>query len=190
MITGTYTLVADPSWALSQLSNVYLTVDASAAPVTINLPELSTVTALNVKIHVIVAVGGNTTTINAYSEVGPPPVQDTISGGTSFGIYNEGDSCILTINQADGVATSWAVNAVTETPFIGGSIAAISQATFALAQYVALPIGWTGYVLDYDGSGFGCAVTKTSVANGDYQDWLVVATEDTASTGGFGQNPA
>ena len=37
MITGTYDLIANTSWSLSQLQEIYLECDTSINPVTINL---------------------------------------------------------------------------------------------------------------------------------------------------------
>ena len=83
MITGTYNLIADPSWVLLQIQELRLECDTTAGPVTINLPAISTFTqSTNLKIFIVDATNNaatNNITINAGSVVTPPnpPVFDT-----------------------------------------------------------------------------------------------------------------
>ena len=91
----------------------------------------------------------------------------------------------LRIKQIEGIAIEWEI----EEP-VSTSVAALVQAGLATPTYVNYPIGFVVYVLDYNATGEGCSIQKTSVLNGDFSDWIVTATELTASTGGFGQNPA
>ena len=54
MITGTYDLLADPSWASFQFQEVRLECDTSLGPVTINLPAISTLAqSTNLKLFII-----------------------------------------------------------------------------------------------------------------------------------------
>lgn len=72
---------------------------------------------------------------------------------------------------------------------IAKAVAALTQVTLALPQYVALGIGVTLSVVDYDATGEGCTIQKIDTTNGDYQDWMVIATTDKASTGTIGVSP-
>lgn len=72
---------------------------------------------------------------------------------------------------------------------VSKAVAGLDQATLALPQYVALPVGTTLSVVDYNTTGEGCTIQKVSTANGDYQDWMVIATTAKASTGTIGVNP-
>lgn len=177
-----YFVTADPSWNLLQTQNVYLKYNTAVDDADVYLPELSTFTGLDVQIQVTNSGAGDVTLI-PYSEVGPPAVQNTIGGATSF-IVGPNITLTLRLKQIDGVGIEWEI----EEP-VSSVAAAIAQADLATPQYVNLPVGFVVYVTDYDGSGKGCSIQKTSVANGDFNDWIVTATELTASTGGFGQNP-
>lgn len=72
---------------------------------------------------------------------------------------------------------------------IAKAVAALTQANLALVQYTALSVGTTLAVEDYDGTGEGCTIQKVSTTNGDYQDWMVIATTAKASTGTIGVSP-
>lgn len=184
MAATSYFLAADPSWNLLQLQNVNLKYDTSASDADVFLPQLSAVSAVEVQIQ-IANVGGGTVNLFAYSEVGPPPVQDTIGGATSFSFTGDGLIYTLKIKQIDGVAIEWEI----EEP-VSTVAAALAQAGLATPTYVNLPVGFVVYVTNYNATGKGCAIQKTTAANSDFNDWVVIATEATASTGGFGQNPA
>ena len=68
--------------------------------------------------------------------------------------------------------------------------AAFIQADFASdVDASAAAIGATLIVTDYTASGFGGSFTRVTDVNGTYLDWVVLASEDTASTGLFGTNP-
>jgi hypothetical protein len=177
-----YFVTADPSWNLLQTQNVYLKYNTTIDDADVYLPELSTFTGLDVQIQVTNTGPGDVTLI-AYSEAGPPAVQNTIGGATSF-IVGADVTLTLRIKQIEGIAIEWEI----EEP-VSTSVAALAQAGLATPTYVNYPIGFVVYVLDYNATGEGCSIQKTSVANGDFNDWIVTATELTASTGGFGQNP-
>lgn len=86
MITGTYNLVADPSWALLQFQEVRLECDSTLGPVTINLPAISELaTSTNLKLFIIDATntsGINNITINSGSTT--PPIYDTFDNSTTI----------------------------------------------------------------------------------------------------------
>jgi hypothetical protein len=183
MPTVNYFVAADPSWNLLQTQNVYLKYNTAVDDADVYLPELSTFTGLDVQIQVTNSGAGDVTLI-PYSEVGPPAVQNTIGGATSF-VVGANVTLTLRIRQIDGVGIEWEI----EEP-VSTSVGALAQAGLATPTYVNYPIGFVVYVLNYNATGEGCSIQKTSVANGTFLDWIVTATELTASTGGFGQNPA
>ena len=169
---------------LLQLQYVNLDYDTSVDDADVYLPQLSTIEANLIQIQ-ISNIGGGTVNIIPFTEVGPPAVQDTISGAETFAFTGNGVFFTLRINTVDGVATEWAI----EQP-VSLSVAAANQASFATPTYVNYPVGFVVYILDYNATGEGCSCQKTSVAAGTFLDWIVTATELTASTGGFGRNPA
>jgi len=68
--------------------------------------------------------------------------------------------------------------------------ALVNQVDFASATYVDYGIGTIVLTPDYAGSGDGGAFVKTDTTNGDFNDWLVLSTENAASTGDTGTTPA
>ena len=168
---------------LLQLQYVSLDYDTSVDDANVYLPQLSTIEATLIQLQ-ISNIGGGIVTIIPFSQVGPPAIQDTISGAETFAFTGNGKFFTLRINSVDGVATEWAI----EQP-VSVSVAAANQASFATPTYVNYPIGFVVYILDYNATGEGCSVQKTSTAAGTFADWIVTATELTASTGGFGVNP-
>ena len=108
MITGTYNLVADPSWSLAQFQEVRLECDTTLGPVTINLPAISTLTqSTNIKLFIVDATANasvNNITINAGT-TGLPPVSDTFDDSTTTTlVLNTNGSSVIFQNVA---ATQW-----------------------------------------------------------------------------------
>jgi hypothetical protein len=108
MITGTYNLIADSSWALSQFQEVRLECDTTLGAVTINLPAISTLAqSTNLKLIVVDATANanvNNITINAGS-TGLPPVSDTFDDSTTNQIVlDTNGSSVIFQNVA---ATQW-----------------------------------------------------------------------------------
>jgi len=108
IITGTYNLIADPSWSLLQLQEVYLECDTTLNPVIINLFPISDLKGFkNIKLY-ISDVSNNATvnniTINAGSS-GVPIVFDKINNTltTSFTINKNGGVAIFAI----ATETTW-----------------------------------------------------------------------------------
>jgi len=108
MITGTYNLIANPSWALAQFQEVRLECDTTTGPVTINLPAISTLAiSTNLKLIVVDATANasvNNITINAGS-TGLPPVSDTFDDSvTDQIVLDTNGSSVIFQNVA---ATQW-----------------------------------------------------------------------------------
>jgi hypothetical protein len=183
--TVNYFVAADPSWELLQFQKVSLTYDTTLADANVYLPELSTIDGKLVEIQ-ITNIGGGVLTVYPFADVSAvPPVQDTISGATSFQFPATAVFFTLKINQIDSVAIDWAIEQSLTT-----SVPALAQAGLAAPPYTNYPVGIVAYVLNYDATAKGCAIQKTADSNSNYLDWTVIATESTTDTGGFGQNPA
>ena len=108
-ISGTYNLVANPTWKNLVLQEIYLECDTTLAPVTINLFPISDLGRFwNVKIYVTDIsnnAGTNPITINAGSS-GLPLVSDTINrqGLTNFTInYNDEFKIAFAFKEKRGV---------------------------------------------------------------------------------------
>ena len=155
MITGTYNLIADPSWSLAQFQEVRLECDTTLGPVTINLPAISTLAqSTNLKLFVVDATGNsgtNNITINAGA-TGLPPVSDTFddSTTTSLILHTDGSSVSIqniTANQwiavesisAGGVNLDFVLESG---PFTPNSLSALLVSTTTISS--TLP------VLDFD----------------------------------------
>ena len=140
MITGTYNLVADPSWALAQFQEVRLECDTTLGPVTINLPAISTLAqSTNLKLFVVDATANasvNNITINAGT-TGLPPVSDTFDDSTTNQIILDIDgSSVIFQNVA---ATQWiATESVSggggTLPTIKGTIMNVTPSEIIAAQ--------------------------------------------------------
>jgi hypothetical protein len=65
----------------------------------------------------------------------------------------------------------------------------LAQAGLATPAYTELGVGTLVAVVNYDATGDGCTLVKTTLANGDHTDWIVLATDLVASSGGIGTNP-
>jgi len=120
MITGTYNLIADPSWALTQLQEVRLECDTTLGPVTINLPAISTLAkSTNLKLFIVDVTANanvNNITINAGA-TGLPPLSDTFDDSTTTSlVLNTDGSSVVFQNVA---ATQWIA---TESVSSGGGV--------------------------------------------------------------------
>jgi hypothetical protein len=108
MITGTYNLIADPSWALTQLQEVRLECDTTLGPVTINLPAISTLAqSTNLKLFIVDVTANanvNNITINAGS-TGLPPVSDTFDDSTTTTLVLNKDGSSVSIQNI--TSTQW-----------------------------------------------------------------------------------
>jgi hypothetical protein len=108
MITGTYNLLADPSWSLLQLNVVRLECDTTAGPVTINLPAISTLAqSTNLKLLIVDATANasvNNITINAGT-TGAPPVSDTFDDDTTTALILDANGSSVSIQNL--TSTQW-----------------------------------------------------------------------------------
>lgn len=102
MITGTYNLVAQPSWAAITFQEVRLECDTTLAPVVINLPEISELAqATNLKLFIVDASGNastNNITINAGGS-------DTFDNSTTTQLVLNTDGSSVLIQNVS--ATQW-----------------------------------------------------------------------------------
>jgi hypothetical protein len=184
MPTTNYFITTNELPNLLQLQYVSLDYDTTINDAAVYLPELSTIEASLIEIQ-IANIGPGTVTIIPFTQVGPPAIQNRISGATSFAFTGTGKFYTLRINQVDGVNTEWAI----EQP-LSISVAAANRATLATPTYINYPIGFQVYVLNYNATAKGCSIEKKSIAAGTFADWIVTGTEATISTGGFGAVPA
>ena len=135
-VATNYFVAADPSWELLQFQNVRLTYDTSVTDADVYLPQLSTIVGKEVQIQ-ITNIGGGTVTIIPFADgTAVPPVQDTISGSTSFAFTGDGVFYTLKINQVDSVAVDWAIEQA-----VTASVATLTQAALATAPYINYPVG-------------------------------------------------
>ena len=102
MITGTYNLIAQPSWAAITFQEVILECNTVFGPVVINLPAISQLAQVtNLKLF-IVDVTSNASTNNITINVGG---SDTFNDSTTTQlVLNTDDSSVLIQNVA---ATQW-----------------------------------------------------------------------------------
>jgi hypothetical protein len=102
MITGTYNLLADPSWSLLQLNEVRLECDTTLSAVTINLPEISTLSqSTNLKLVIVDATGNastNNITVNSFGS-------DTFDDSTTNQVILDTDGSSIIFQNV--TSTQW-----------------------------------------------------------------------------------
>lgn len=186
MITGNYNLTPTVEWRTVQLEDQFLECDTTLGDVNIFLPNIAELDRFwSVRIHIINKVGANAVNLIAFTTVLPSPVTNFVNGVASVSLANVGDSTICAIEDEN----NWLSTASGSTVGVPTVAAALAQATLATAPYVALPVGSSVAVVDYDATGDGCTLVKTTLANGTFADWIVLATDLVASSGGIGTNP-
>lgn len=186
MITGNYNLAASPEWRNVQLEDVFLECDTTLADVNITLPSIADLNrSWSVRLHIINKVGANSVNLIAYTTLLPVPVTDFIDGVAQVTLTSVGDSCVVTVEDE----TNWLSTISASAMGVPAVVAALSQATLATAPYVALPVGSSLAVVDYDATATGCMLVKTTLANGTFLDWIVTSTTGTLGTGTIGVNP-
>jgi hypothetical protein len=166
MITGTYNLIANPSWALTQLQEVRLECDTTLGPVTINLPAISTLAqSTNLKLFIVDATANanvNNITINAGTN-GLPPVSDTFDDSTTTTLVLNKDGSSVSIQNVAG--TQWiAIESISaggvnvNTILVSGPFTPNSQsALLPTTSTITDAIGPT----DFDVYNFSAVVTVT-----------------------------
>ncbi len=186
MITGNYTLTPTVEWKNVQFEDIFLECDTTLADVNISLPALSALGGFwSNRIHILNKVGGNNVNIIAYTTLLPLPVSNFINGVAQITLASAGDSCVVTVEDENNWVCALA-GGIAGVPVIAPTLA---QAGLATPAYTSLAVGTLVAVVDYDGTGDGCTLVKTTLANDTFLDWVVLATENTASTGGTGTNP-
>lgn len=186
MITGNYVLTPTVEWKNVQFEDIFLACDTTLADVNITLPALSALGGFwSNRIHILNKVGGNKVNIIAYTTLRPLPVTNFINGVALITLENTGDSCVVTVEDENNWVSAFAGTSGA-VPTI---VPALNQAGLSGATYDVLPIGSTLAVVDYNATGDGCTLVKTTTANNDSTDWVIVATDLVASTGGIGTNP-
>lgn len=186
MITGNYNLAASPEWKNVQLEDQFIECDTTLADVNITLPNIADLNRFwGVRLHIINKVGSNAVNLIAYTTLLPSPVTNFINGVASVTLANVGDSTICAIEDE----SNWLSTASGSAVGVPTVVAALNQATLATAPYVALPVGSSLAVVDYDATTEGCSLVKTTLANGTFADWIVTSTTDKLSTGSIGTNP-
>jgi len=105
MITGTYNLVADPSWDLIQLQEVRLECDTTLGPVTINLPEISSLSqSTNLKLIVVDATANASTNNIIVNSDGSDTFDDSVTN--QIVLDTDGSSVIFqNVAQTQWIAT-------------------------------------------------------------------------------------
>lgn len=63
------------------------------------------------------------------------------------------------------------------------------KSDFSGKQYIGYPIGKIICIQNYNDSDDAMTVQKTSLANNDHTDWIIIATENKKTTGSIGGNP-
>jgi hypothetical protein len=190
MITGNYVLTPTVEWKNVQFEDIFLVCDTTLSDVNIALPALSALGGFwSNRIHILNKVGGNKVNIIAFNNTPPVPptplVVNFINGVASITLENTGDSCVVTVEDEN----NWVSALAGTSGAVPTIVPALDQAGLSGATYDALPIGSTLAVVDYNATGDGCTLVKTTTANNDSTDWVIVATDLVASTGGIGTNP-
>lgn len=168
---------------------IYLDVDATGGDITINLPDISVFGRI---FNFELVVNRIDTSLNAVKIVSYtdlviiPNVVQFIGSAELIQIGTAYETVTLSPTTEFGWSASQTSGATSSLPALVGGLA---QVTLALAQYVDLAVGTTLIVQNYDATTDACTIVKLSLANGDYQDWVVLATDNALSSGAIGQNP-
>ena len=166
---------------------IYIDVDATNGDVTINLPNIATFGRVFNFELVVTRIDSSLNSVNIvpFSSV-VPVVQQYIGSSTLAQIATRYESLVLSPINDNGWASEATGGGSLTVP---ATVAGLNQANLALAQYVDAAVGTMLMVVDYNATGTGCTIVKTTVANGDYQDWFILATDGLADTGAIGTNP-
>jgi hypothetical protein len=114
MITGTYNLIADPSWSLLQLNEVRLECDTTLGQVTINLPEISTLSqSTNLKLIIVDATANASTNNITINSFGSDTFDDSTTNqiildtdGSSVAVQNISSNLWLAIESVGGSSSA------------------------------------------------------------------------------------
>ena len=179
-INASDTYFIDP---IDSFQNVFrqitIDVDATLGDIEIVLPEISPTYNGNYNSTLIINrfdASGNALKIFAQGS-------DLIGSVTTIQLATQFDSAVIKPVSLQG----WSAQVTSSN--IPSAIGSLSGADLATNAYVDLAVGTTLIVKDYDTSGFGCTIVKTTLAGNSNTDWIVMSTDDTASTGAIGFNP-
>ena len=103
--------------------------------------------------------------------------------------YDDVANTLVFINDKTGATVATIGGVALTTNLVAQVVAAAAQAYFATAPVVAFGIGKIICVQNYYASGDAGTFQKISTSNGTFADWIVLATENVASTGAIGSNP-
>jgi hypothetical protein len=163
------------------INKITIDCDATAGDITIVLPIIGSTYAG--RFTSVIVVNRLDNSLNAIKVIVDPLSSDLIGSVSEVGLRAQFDSVELQPSSEFG----WSANITASN--LPSSVGGLNQATLSLAQYVDLPIGSILAVIDYATSGDGATIVKISSTNGDYQDYIILATENPASTGHIGQSP-
>lgn len=163
------------------LTNITIDCDATLGDVIIELPNISVFSGRYACKITVNRLDSSLNGVRVFADTTTPG--NLIGSLTEVGLPTRYDSVICQPVSANGWSASLSLSN------LPNSVGGLAQADLALAQYVDAVLGTTLCVVDYDATGFGCTLVKNANAMGDFQDWIITATDDKASTGGIGTNP-
>jgi hypothetical protein len=166
---------------------IYVDVDATNGDVTINLPNISVFGRVFNFELVVTRIDNSLNSVNVVPFASVVPlIQQYIGSATLSQIATRYESLVLSpVNDNGWASESTGGGSVSIPATVGGLV----QANLSLAQYVDAAVGTIYMVVDYNATGTGCTLVKTTLANGDYQDWFILASDGIADTGAIGTNP-
>lgn len=190
MITGNYNLTPTVEWKNVQFEDQFLECDTTLGDVNITLPAISSLNRFwSNRIHIINKVGSNQVNIIAFNNTPPfpptPLIVNFINAVAQVVLVSAGDSCVITVQDENNWLSTASGGAV-GVPIVA---TALAQVTLSTAPYVDLAIGSSVAVVNYNATAQGCTLVKINLANGNSNDWVVVATTSTLDTGTIGTNP-
>lgn len=162
------------------INKITIDCDATAGDITIVLPIIGSTYAG--RYNSVIVVNRLDNSLNAIKVIVDPLSSDLIGSVTEVGLKAQYDSVELQPSSEFG----WSANITASN--LPSAVGGLDQATLSLTQYVDLPVGSILCVVDYNTTGDGVTLVKISSTNGDYQDYIILATENPASTGHIGQS--
>lgn len=82
--------------------------------------------------------------------------------------------------------TGLVLNTINTTPDV---VAALNQTTLSALAYDDKSIGATVVVINWNATATGCVLQKIDDTNNNFNDWIVVATDNAVNTGAIGVTP-
>jgi len=176
------TFIVDPIDSFQNLfRQITIDVDASVGDVTIQLPEIYT--TYNGNFNSTIIINRVDATSNALKIIVDPASSDLIGSVNTIQLATQFDSATIKPVSLQG----WSAQVTSSN--IPSVLVGLSGALLSDPVYVDYAVGSIIICSDYNTSGFGCTIVKTSLAGSDNTDWVVMSTDDVISTGGTGQTP-